>query len=189
MLQMERFKLIALAAGFVVMAIAVSAAPLEIDPQQSKIEVAVSCTMDSFVGHLEKFQATIDCDPTASLPTKANVSFDFADLKTGDKDRDLAMLKWLGCDTNRTASFHLTSWSQTGTTDIAQGELKIHGVTVGVQMPVVVQHDATAWDISGQTVIDCKDFNLPKIRKALILTVNPKLKVKFHLMGKMGAVE
>jgi polyisoprenoid-binding protein YceI len=166
-----------------------NAAPLELDASQSKVEVAVSCTADSFVGHLEKFQATIECDPAAPLPSKADVSFSFGDLKTGNQDRDAAMLKWLEFDSTPTASFHLTNWGTSGGTNMARGELKIHDVTVALQMPVVVQHDANAWDVSGQAVIDYKDFKLPKIRKALVLTVHPKLKVKFHLVGKIDTVK
>jgi polyisoprenoid-binding protein YceI len=182
---MKFLSVILLVAGFATIAITASAAPLEINPQQSKVEVAVSCTIDSFVGHLEKYQAIVDCDPTVALPVKADVSFNFADLKTGNKDRDAAMLKWLEYDTNQTAAFHLTGWHQAGITNIALGQLMIHGVTMPVQMPVVVKHADTAWDISGETIVNYSDFKLPKIRKALLLTVDSKLKVMFHLMGKI----
>ena len=53
-------------------------------------------------------------------------------------------------------------------------------------MPVTITHDHDNWDISGQAVFDYRDFNLPKIRKALVLTVAPKLLVKFHLTGRSG---
>ena len=182
---MKRLNVILLVAGLTAIAMTSSAAQLEIDPQQSKIEVAVSSTFDSFVGHLDKYQAAVECDPTATLPAKAEVNFNFGDLKTGDKDRDAAMLKWLEYDSHQTASFHLTGWDQAGTANMALGDLTIHGITVAVRMPVAVKRADGAWDISGQTVIDYKDFKLPKIRKALILTVNPKLKVKFHLVGKI----
>src|ERR1019366_6665787 len=94
-----------------VLASAVSAAQLEINPQQSKIEVAVNCTMDSFVGQFEKFQEKIECDPAVSFPTKADVSFDFADLKTGNTNRDAAMLEWLEYPGNPTGSFQLDAWN------------------------------------------------------------------------------
>ena len=188
-IHMKTLKPYLLLTAFEVIAIAAGAKPIEIDPQQSKVEVAVSCTMDSFVGKLEKYQANVDCDPAAALPAKADVSFDFADLKTGKTDRDAAMLKWLQYDTNRTASFHLTSWQQAGTTNIAVGELTIHGVSLTVQMPVLVKRDDVAWDISGQATFDYVDFKLPKIRKALFLTVDPKLQVKFHLVGKIAVVK
>jgi polyisoprenoid-binding protein YceI len=165
------------------------AAQLEINPEQSKIEVAVSSTVDSFVGHLAKYNAAIECVPSTVLPTGADLSFDFADLKTGNTDRDAAMLKWLQYDSNRTATFHLTGWNRAGTTNLAVGNLAIHGVSKEVQMPVVVSLTDTAWDISGETMIDYTNFKLPKIRKALFLTVNTKLEIKFHLKGKLAAAK
>jgi polyisoprenoid-binding protein YceI len=182
---MKLFEVLFVAMGCAAATSPMRAAPLEIDPRQSKIEVAVSCTMDSFVGHLERFQSTIEWDPSAPLPAKADVSFDFGDLKTGNNDRDLAMLKWLRYETYPTASFHLTTWTQTGGTNIAQGQLIIHGVTTVVQIPVALTRDQTARGIFGEVVIDCRDFKLPRIRKALLLTVNPKLRVKFQLIGRM----
>lgn len=184
---MKFLNVVLLAAGLAGAAIATSAAPLVIDPQQSKIEVAVSCTIDSFAAHLEKYDAAIDCDPAAALPARADVSFNFAALKTGSPDRDAAMLKWLEYDSHPTASFHLARWTKAGTTNIASGQLTIHGISVAVQLPVVVTQDGTGWDISGQTTFDYRDFRLPKIRKALLLTVDPKLTVKFHLAGKLTA--
>jgi polyisoprenoid-binding protein YceI len=188
-MEMNSFRVILLTAGIAAAAASTSAGQLEIDPQQSKVEVAISSTFDSFVGHLEKYQATVECNPATALPSKAEVSFDFADLKTGDKDRDAAMLKWLEYSSNQTASFHLTGWDKTGTTNIALGDLKIHSVTVAVKMPVSVKQLDGVWDISGQTMVNYIDFKLPKIRKALVLTVNPKLKVKFHLLGKIAAAK
>jgi polyisoprenoid-binding protein YceI len=188
-MEVNSFKVILLAAGIAAAAASTRAGQLEIDLQQSKVEVAVSTTFDSFVGHLEKYQAAVECSPAAALPSKTEVSFDFADLKTGDKDRDAAMLKWLEYSSNQTASFHLTGWDKTGATNIALGDLKIHGVTVAVKMPVSVKQLDGVWDISGQTMVNYIDFKLPKIRKALVLTVNPKLKVKFHLLGKIAAAK
>jgi polyisoprenoid-binding protein YceI len=173
-------------AGFACAATATATAgQLEIDPLKSRIEVAVSCTVDSFVGHLEKYQAVIEGDEKAAMPPKASVSFNFADLKTGKADRDAAMLKWLEFEVHPAASFTLTGWQQNGTTNLALGRLTLHGVTVDLQMPVVVKQADGIWTISGQANFDYRDFKLEKIRKALLLTVDPKLKVKFQLVGKL----
>ncbi len=176
-----------LATGLGVWPLAARAGTLQIDPGQSKIEVAVHSTIDSFVAHLDKYQANVACDPAVPLPAKADLSFDFADLKTGNPDRDAAMLKWLAYDQNPRGTFHLTGWSQAGTTNIASGQLTIHGVSVPVQMPATVTHDGTTWDISGQTTFDYRDFQLSKIRKLFVLTVDPRLTVTFHLSGQVKA--
>ena len=71
------------------------AEPLQIDYAQSRIEVAVNTTASPFVGRLEKYKAAVECGTDSAMPTKADISFDFKDLKTGIKGRDAHMLKWL----------------------------------------------------------------------------------------------
>ncbi len=98
---MSSFNVILAVAGLASVAAGTRAGQIEIDPQWSKLGVAVSSTVDSFAGHLQKYQATVK-----GIPTEAN--FDFADLKTGDKARNAAMLKWLVFNSKQTASFRLS---------------------------------------------------------------------------------
>lgn len=184
MKQLDSFLLTAVFAGVATVA---GAAPLEIDYQQSKITVAVSATVDSFVGHLDKYNASVDCGGSTNQPAQAKVTFNFSDLKTGNTDRDAEMLKWLEYTTTPTASFALTGWKQSGTTNLALGELTLHGVKKSIEMPVTVRDAAGNWDIAGTADFDYRDFNLPKIRKMLVLVVDPHLKVSFHLVGKQPA--
>ncbi len=186
-LRMRVFNVLLLSAMLVVTAGPVMAVPLKLDYNQSRINVAVSATIDSFVGRLQKYQATIDCSSGHRLPGKAKVAFDFADLKTGNPDRDAAMRQWLGYDANPTASFVLTGWKQNGTTNLALGDLTIHGVQKAITMPVTVINTGNRWDISGEADLDYRDFNLPIIHKMLVLTVHPNLKVTFHLAGRLPA--
>lgn len=172
----------AISAGFAATA---GAEPLLIDYKQSKIDVAVSATIDSFVGHLEKYEAAVDCQAATNLPTKAALSFNFTELKTGNTDRDAEMLKWLDYTSNPKATFVLNGWQQSGTTNLAVGELTIHGVTKVIQMPIIAKNNQGAWEISGEASFDYREFNLPKIRKMLMLVVDPHLKVTFHLIGNM----
>jgi polyisoprenoid-binding protein YceI len=167
------------------LAVRVESAALQMDYQQSRIEVAVNSTVDSFVGHLDGFTATVDCEPTASLPGKATVEFDFSNLKTGNTNRDTEMLKWLQYSSNPKASFVLNGWERSGTTNLALGELTIHQITQVIQIPVTVENTNGVWTISGESRIDYRDFKLPKIRKMVVLVVDPHLKVAFHLVGKL----
>ena len=186
---MKPCNVLLLSAAFAGFAATVGAAPLEVDYKQSKIDVAVSATIDSFVGHLDRYEAAVDCEAATNLPTKAAVSFNFSDLKTGNTDRDAEMLKWLEYTANPKATFILNDWRQSGTTNLAVGELTIHGVTKVIQMPVVAKNTNGVWDISGEANFDYRDFNLPKIRKMLMLVVNPHLKVTFHLIGNAPAAK
>lgn len=156
---------------------------LEVDHAGSKIEVFVKTSVDSFIGHLGKYEASVEMGDNSQLPAKAVVTFDFADLKTGNSGRDAAMLKWLGYDKDPKASFVLNGWSSNGTTNLAVGELTIHGVKRTVEMPVKLNNESNRWEISGECKLDHRDFNLPKIRKALILTVDPHIRISFHLVA------
>jgi polyisoprenoid-binding protein YceI len=163
-----------------------AAASLQIDQSQSTIEVAISSTTSSFLGRLEKYLATIECEPSQALPTKADVVFDFKDLKTGVQGRDAHMLEWLKYTENPTGAFHLTGWSTEGGETLALGQLTLHGVKCDIRVPVVIKHQLQQYDIQGSVALDHRDFGLKRIRMALLFTVNPHLKVNFHLVGKVG---
>jgi len=160
---------------------------LSVDSQQSKIEVSVTATVDSFVGRLEKFQTTIVYSPTSSVPDQASVTFDFKDLKTGKPDRDTEMLKWLDYATKPSCNFTLSNWKTLGTTNYAEGTITIHGVTKSLAMPVTVGQTGTNYTITGTADLNYRDFDLPIIRKMLLLTVNPHLHVSFQLVGTIPA--
>ena len=46
---------------------------------------------------------------------------------------------------------------------------------------------ATAWSLDGEAVLDTRDFGLPIIRMFGLLTVDPQVKVRFHLQAKPSA--
>lgn len=160
---------------------------LSVDSKQSKIDVSVTATVDSFVGHLENYQANIDCSPTSSMPDKASVTFDFKDLKTGNPSRDTEMLKWLDYSTKPSCNFTLSNWKTVGTTNYAEGSITIHGVKKSLAMPVTVGQTGTNYIITGTADLNYRDFDLPIIRKMLLLTVDPHLHVSFHLVGTIPA--
>jgi polyisoprenoid-binding protein YceI len=161
------------------------AASFQIDTNQSRIEVAVKSTAGSFTAKLETYHARIECEPAQQLPEKADFVFDFKDLKTGIDGRDKHMLRWLQYSKNPTASFHLKGWKRAGGDCLALGELAIHGVQKEIQMPVAVSNQDDGYDIDGALELDYRDFGLPLIRTALLFSVNPHLKIKFHLAGKL----
>jgi polyisoprenoid-binding protein YceI len=154
---------------------------LVIDPATSRIEVAVSATIDSFVGVLEKYECSVEVQPSNPLPTKADVKFDFKDFKTGNVKRDAAMLDWMTYTNNPGATFCLTGWKKDGDRDLAVGEFTLHGVKKTIEMPVQVKAENGQWTITGSADINHVDYGLKKIRKFALLTVDPKLKISFVL--------
>jgi polyisoprenoid-binding protein YceI len=158
---------------------------LSTDPQLSNIQVQVTTTADSFVGQLEKFSAHMEWDPSSKLPNKTTITFHFADLKTGNAARDKAMLKWLNNEAYPTGTFQLTGWKQGGGTNTALGTLSLHGVQRSICSRVRISQTGLLCEIDGTAEFDYREFDLPKIRKALVLTVHPRLKVVYHLAGKL----
>jgi len=147
---MRRFLLASLIAALPVIPAHAKAATLSVDPQKSKITVEVTTTVHDYTGTVTAFQVNIDCDANEPQPGKADLSFDFKDLKTGSKGRDKDILKWLKYASNPKGSFHLTSWKQDGTNSIALGELTVNGVQQSIQLPTAIKREGDEMAITAQ---------------------------------------
>lgn len=161
------------------------AALLQIDQSHSRIEVVVNSTSGGFTGKLEKYHASIECEPSQLLPSKADVSFDFKDLKTGIQQRDNHLLKWLDYSKNPTGSFHLKNWKEENGDTYAVGELTLHEINKEIRLRMKVTKESDKYQLEGVLNLDHRDFGLPKIRNALVFTVDPHLKIQFRLVGKI----
>jgi hypothetical protein len=53
--------------------------------------------------------------------------------------------------------------------------------------PVSFLIEGPLYAIDGEVMLDYRDFGLPIIRKFLILTVDPRLRVRFHLQGHLAS--
>lgn len=163
---------------------AASAADLSVDSQKSWVKVDASATGHSFSGSLSKFDAKASGDATSLVPTSASLEWDFSDLKTNDVKRDAEMLKWLEYAKNQKGSFQMTkTWTDSAGKIWAQGNLKIHGISKALAFPLTTSKSGDRLKIDGQVWIDYQDFSLPIIRNMAVMTVDPKLKISFHLEG------
>jgi polyisoprenoid-binding protein YceI len=185
--------------SFLALASGLSAAPLGaggpgtagralvLDPGHSSIEVLVHATFDTFLGRLRKFQADIVIDPEQARTQRALVTFAFADLKTGRPGRDRDMLEWSENNQYPTVEFRMEALEQTpGAPAQAHGSLKIHGIEHATTFPVSFLIEGPLYAIDGEVLLDYRDFGLPVIRKFVILTVDPRLQVRFHLQGRLA---
>ena len=69
--------------------------PLSVDKQHSRIEYAVTATMDSFSGKLDAYDLAIANDATAvGNISRAELRFHFADLHSDSARRDQQMQAW-----------------------------------------------------------------------------------------------
>jgi len=160
---------------------------LVLDPARSSIEVQVHATFDSFLGRLEKFRSDIVIDPAHARTRRAVVSFAFADLKTGRPGRDRDMLAWSENNQYPVVEFRMETLVQTpGAPAQAHGSLKIHGIEHATTFPVSFLIDGPLYAIDGEVALDYRDFGLPVIRKFFVLTVDPRLLVRFHLQGRLA---
>lgn len=166
--------------------LALAAAPkaLVVDTDHSKVEIAVKATVDSFQGQLERYTAAVAIDPENNQVSSASFSFKFADVKTGNKGRDEEMNKWQGTAAHPTVTFRLVKIDG-DKTRTAHGLLTLHDVEKPVDFPVSVAADRGLYSIDGETVVDTTAFGLPVIRKFMVLKVDPKVTVRFHLQGRL----
>ena len=77
------------------------------------------------------------------------------------------------------------SWDETAGGGKAQGTLTINGVPKTISFPYTVKHDGDWVTIDGKVSIDHQNFKLPIIRAMAVMTVDPKLTIRFHVVGKV----
>lgn len=161
---------------------------LQIDRTQSQIEVAVKATMDSFIAELEVFEPEIVFDPNTQQFERVEITFAFADLHTGKKDRDRQMNEWQQTPEFPQARFELVRLDPTENgRRLAHGTLHLHGVSLPMTFPVVLRFDGARLSIDGEAPLDTRDLGLPVIRKFKILKVDPHVTVRFHVQGMLAA--
>lgn len=175
-------------AAFILSAVSVFAQvtgrTLTIDKSRSRVDIDVKATVDSFVGKLENYEAKILVDPDKKEPVSASFAFRFLDVKTGKDDRDKKMHAWMDTPKFPDGLFTLESLTRKDGALVAKGTLKLHGQEKALSFPVKLSQDGDLYSIEGEAVVDTRGFGLPVIRMALVLKVDPLVKVRFHLEGR-----
>lgn len=167
--------------GFSLMA---SAATLETDKGRSRIQVDVKATGHNFTGELKDYTLSAAGDDATCKPTQLNLAWNFTDFKTGDEKRDKEMIKWLGGGTPKGSFSFIKCWNESPDGGTAQGTLTLNGVAKTISFPYKVKKDGEWVTLDGKVTIDHQNFNLPIIRSMALLTVEPKLVIRFHVVGK-----
>ena len=165
--------------------LSLSAATLEVDKTRSKIQVDAKATGHAFTGTLKDYTIKASGDAVKLKPESLELSWNFTDLKTADVGRDAAMIQWLGGGKPKGSFKFVKFWADKSGVDKAAGTLTIHGVTKTVYFPFAVKKDGEWITASGHVEMDYKDFGLPLVRAMVVMTVDPRLVVKFQLVGKV----
>ncbi len=161
------------------------AAVVEVNSAKSRIQVDAKATGHQFCGDLRNYTIKVEGDATTQQPTRIELAWDFKDLKTADEKRDAAMLTWLGGGKPKGSFKFLKSWDESTTGGHAQGILSINGVEKIVAFNYTVTRDGSWVTLDGNVSLDYQNFNLPIIRTMAIMTVDPKLIIRFHLVGEV----
>jgi polyisoprenoid-binding protein YceI len=178
-------KAFAAAVGFLSASTGLYSENLAVDSARSRIQVDAKATGHVFSGELKKYSLTAEGQGISNKPVSLKLSWDFNDLKTGDDKRDKEMVKWLGGGHPKGSFEFVKSWDENAAGGRAQGNLMINGVSKAVSFPYTIQKEGEYVTIDGKVSMDYQDFKLPIIRAMAVMTVDPKLLVRFHVVGKV----
>jgi polyisoprenoid-binding protein YceI len=177
-----------LLAGLMLLAISARAieSTLEIDRTRSHIEVDVKATLNSFTAKLTAYNANLSIDPENNKVALAQVQFRFADLKTGNEDRDTHMREWQSTEQFPEAIYIMKSLEPAaGGKYTARGTFIFHGASRELTFPVTITTDNKLYAIDGEFPLDTREYGLSTIKKYLVAKVNPVVKIRFHLQGSI----
>lgn len=166
----------------------VAAGRLEVDAARSRVEFAVAATVDSFTGQLRAHEAEVILGPAGEV-IAARFRFRCADLATGKDARDEAMRRWLESAAYPEVEFILDQLEPGRDGEagrLAKGRLRLHGVERGLWFPVTVAAAGAERVISGEATLDTREHGLPVIRMLGLLKVDPLVRVKFELRGRVN---
>lgn len=162
--------------------------PLALDLAQSRVEVEVRATVDSFTGKLVAFDPVVAVGDDGRI-VAARFGFHFRDLETGKPKRDAAMHKWQDTTAFPNGVFVLSDLAPAPAPAagfVASGRLTLHGATQELRFPVTVQREGERYAIDGDAPVDVRGFGLPIIRLLGVLKVDPVVHVRFHLQGRLN---
>jgi len=161
--------------------------PMKIDRSRSFLDVDVDATRN-FTAHLDRYEAKLTVDDAGKIKT-AVFTFKFADLKSGNDQRDADLIKWIG-GSDAEGRFELGNLAVTPDGQgQASGRLTFHGVTDRVEFPINLTKADGDYIITAETTIDYRNWKLKVIRKAFLFTVSPDVKIRFKLTGTPVAAE
>lgn len=160
---------------------------LKADPARSHVEALVKVTVGDFTARLEKYDLTGVVDEKNRIKS-ATLSFKFANLKTGNGERDQDMVEWLGGgDPAGRFELGILAVTPDGQGQVT-GNLFINGKASLVEFPVNVTRADDTYTITGEATIDYRHWGLKVIRRAVVIKVDPYVKIRFKFLGQVGEV-
>jgi polyisoprenoid-binding protein YceI len=168
-------------------ALRASELPVVVDQSHSRFLMQVKTDFSGFTAELSDYHIDVLADADSGKITSAQISFPFSAVKTCDLRRDRDMLVWENNDQFPQVVCTLTRLDPHGEAKFtAQSEVLFHGVKKTISFPVtVIINPNQTYVVDGEADIDTRDFNLPKVRKYLVITLNPVVHVVFHFQAAL----
>ena len=76
-------------------------------------------------------------------------------------------------------------WKEASGKTAAMGNLTVNKISKSIAFPYTVKREGEWVTIDGTVTMDYQNFKLPIIRSMAVMTVDPKLVVRFHVVGKV----
>lgn len=165
-------------------AVAASASPVAFNMGSSRVDIAVTATIDSFVAKLQAFEVSATAEPRSGRIDTAVFRCKFDSIRTGDAGRDRDMNEWQQTSSFPDVVFTLAALeTDVSGRSVARGRLRFHGMERSVGFPISIATSGRSIAVDGEVSIDTRDYGLPVISKYLILKVDPTVHLRFHLQG------
>ena len=177
--------MLAVALGLLGSLVVSQAATLEVDKTKSRIQVDAKATGHNFTGTLKDYKVAVSGDETSLKPAGFDLNWVFTDLDSADAKRDAEMIQWLGGGKPKGSFKFVKSWTDKAGAEQAMGTLTINGVSKTISFPYTVKKEGDWVTIQGKASMDYQNFSLAIIRAMAVMTVDPKLVVRFHVVGKV----
>ena len=117
---------------------------------------------EAFEGRFEDFDVQVDLDPDELSDAAILVTVDMTSVVTGDRDRDGALpgKDWFAVGEFPTASFRSDSIDRVADTYMAEGFLKMKGVTAPALIEFTLDVDGDTAIARGSARLDRQDWNV-----------------------------
>lgn len=152
----------------------------------TRIAAVCASTVHDFTAEVNAPLVTVETGAGPAGLKSASVLMKFANVRTGDTDRDKDMMKRFDAATHPDITYTVKTFETDKAGAItAKGELTWHGVTKEVNIPVTLTRRGDELEVDATFTLDHRDWGMKKVRSMLMLTVDPVLKFTLKLKGKL----
>jgi polyisoprenoid-binding protein YceI len=171
--------------GLMVCGASLWAGNFQVDKSNSEVAAdAKASPPHSFTNFLTDYEYDIEIDPESLTVSRAVFEFNFANLDSKEEKRDKKMKDWMDIAVHPSARFEMKNVIMRDGATIGSGTFFMHGVSREIEVPFSVKRDGDSVVMDGTAEFDYMDWDLKKVR-LFIFSVNPELKIRFHLVGEL----